>query len=173
MASAAGRSKTASTSSGQRSQKKLQVNSTVLEEFSPVGWYRLPPTDRIGVLRVGVPSDWLIRTEALMHLPRQTLCRMLGLPTSTIKRRLNDNARLNPDESERLMGLHQLIGQVEAMVEEAGDPEGFKAAPWLAAWLERPNLALGGQRPADLMDTAEGRSLVSRLLGMIRSGAYA
>lgn len=139
----------------------------------PLNWYRLGPTDRIGVLRQGVPASLITDTEARMHLSRQALCRMLGLPVSTIQRRLTQAASLNLDESERLMGLHQLIGQVEAMVDEAGDSDGFDAARWLADWLNRPNPALGHALPADFLDTAEGRQLVSRLLSMMRSGAYA
>jgi uncharacterized protein (DUF2384 family) len=33
--------------------------------------------------------------------------------------------------------------------------------------------AFGGARPADLIDTMEGQSLVSAALGRIQSGAYA
>ncbi len=33
--------------------------------------------------------------------------------------------------------------------------------------------ALGGKRPADLMDTAEGQAIVSNLVARMQSGAYA
>ncbi len=39
--------------------------------------------------------------------------------------------------------------------------------------LEQPLPALGGQRPAELMDTAEGQDIVFHLLDQIGSGAYA
>lgn len=55
------------------------------------------------------------------------------------------------------------------------DPEGadgFDAVKWLGQWLERPQPALGGRRPADLMDTPTGMEMVAGLLGSIRSGAY-
>jgi len=38
----------------------------------------------------------------------------------------------------------RLIGQVQAMVEQSGNPEGFDAAHWLGAWLDEPLPALGG-----------------------------
>ncbi|SOE63487.1 Protein of unknown function [Burkholderia sp. D7] len=66
-----------------------------------------------------------------------------------------------------------LVRQVEKMVAESGNPEGFDAAQWLAAWMERSVPALGGRRPAEYMDTVEGRALISRLLAMMQSGAYA
>jgi Protein of unknown function (DUF2384) len=66
-----------------------------------------------------------------------------------------------------------LVHQVEKIVAESGNPEGFDAGQWLAAWMERSVPALGGKRPAEYMDTAEGRALISQLLAMTQSGAYA
>ena len=59
------------------------------------------------------------------------------------------------------------------MVEESGDPRGFNAAPWVARWLEEPLAALGGRKPRELMDTAEGQAVVSNMLARAQSGAYA
>lgn len=59
------------------------------------------------------------------------------------------------------------------MVSESGDPEGFDAAHWVSDWLNTPLPALGGHHPATYMDTAEGQKLVSNLLAMVQSGAYA
>lgn len=66
-----------------------------------------------------------------------------------------------------------LVHQVEKMVAESGNPEGFDAGQWLAAWMERSVPALGGKRPAEYMATAKGRALISQLLAMMQSGAYA
>jgi putative toxin-antitoxin system antitoxin component (TIGR02293 family) len=80
---------------------------------------------------------------------------------------------LSPGESERIIGLARMIGQLEALIEESGNPEGFDAAAWMSCWLNDPLPALGGMRPIDLMDTEEGRALVSATLAKLRSGAYA
>ena len=66
-----------------------------------------------------------------------------------------------------------VVGQAEAMVKESGNPRRFDAAKWVGAWLEEPQPALGGKRPAELMDTAEGRGMVADLLARMQSGAYA
>jgi uncharacterized protein (DUF2384 family) len=76
-------------------------------------------------------------------------------------------------EVEKLNAVMNLIAQVQAMVDESGEPSGFDAALWVRQWLEKPVPALGGRCPAEYMDTAEGRALVSRLLAMAQSGAYA
>jgi putative toxin-antitoxin system antitoxin component (TIGR02293 family) len=90
-----------------------------------------------------------------------------------VDRKVRVNKRLNLDESERVMGIARLVGQAQSLVQESGGPPDFDPARWLADWLDRPLPALGGQRPAELMDTAEGRALVSDLLAQQQSGAYA
>ena len=72
-----------------------------------------------------------------------------------------------------MVGFEGLVRQVEAMVEGGDGAAGFDARGWLERWLAAPAPALGNTRPIDLMGTVEGRSLVSRTLAQIESGAYA
>lgn len=139
---------------------------------TPLAWVEAPLVDRIRLLRQGVPASWVRQAEEATDLGRSTLCALLGLKLSTINRKLNQKLRLSPDESERLMGLQRLIGEVEAVVRDCGDGHGFAAGRWLASWLQRPNQALGGATPASFLDTAEGREQLGRLIGAQRSGAY-
>ena len=80
---------------------------------------------------------------------------------------------LSPEDSEKVVGVAKLIGQVEEMVRQSGDMKDFDAPRWLAAWLQQAVPALGGARPIDLLDTLEGQAMISRLLSQIESGAYA
>ncbi len=80
---------------------------------------------------------------------------------------------LSKDESEPLLGVETLIGMVQAMVEQSGEPAGFDAARWVSDWLTKPLPALAGAAPASYMDTFEGQRLVAELLSMSQSGAYA
>lgn len=139
---------------------------------TPLDWVEAPLLERICLLRQGVPASWVRQAEEATDLSRSTLCALLGLKLSTINRKLNQKLRLSPDESERLMGLQRLLGEVEAVVRDCGDGQGFAAGRWLASWLQRPNHALGGATPAAFMDTAEGREQLSRLIGAQRSSAY-
>ena len=68
--------------------------------------------------------------------------------------------------------LEVAIGPDAPTLTLPNNPEGFDAAKWVAAWLDRPQPALGGKRPAELMDTADGRSIVSDLVARMQSGAY-
>ena len=86
---------------------------------------------------------------------------------------MNKGETLSQDESERALGIARLVGEVQKVVSESGNPEGFDAARWTADWLEEPNEALGGRPPGEFMDTADGRDLVSGLVAKMQSGAYA
>lgn len=158
-------------------QAAVRLGPLGLEGIAPSAFatyvYQLPARDRIDLIRQGVSAKLVVQTEQQLGLARQGVCQMLGLSVSTIKRRLSQDQALNADETERLLALQQLIGQVAAIVEESGDASGFDAARWVGEWLMTPNPALAGQKPADYMDTAEGRRLVSRAIAMMRSGAYA
>jgi uncharacterized protein (DUF2384 family) len=94
---------------------------------------------------------------------------MKGIRTVTNSRK----RALSVVECERRVGVAKLIGQVDSIVSESGSPEGFKAATWFSEWIEQPATALGGYKPKDLLDTADGRETVSKLLSQMQSGAYA
>ena len=97
---------------------------------------------------------------------------MKGRDTVTNNRR-RARADLSAIERERRVGLAKPIGQVDSIVSESESSEGFKAAKWLNEWIEQPAPALGGCKPKDLLNTADGRETVSKLLSQMQSGAYA
>jgi uncharacterized protein (DUF2384 family) len=75
-------------------------------------------------------------------------------------------------DGDRATHIARFVGVVQKMVEESGDPTGFDAAKWTAAFLARPNHALGGQLPSECMRTEEGRAIIERLLLSMQSGTY-
>jgi putative toxin-antitoxin system antitoxin component (TIGR02293 family) len=135
--------------------------------------FNAPPQDKITLIRRGVPARDVGRLAATMRIAKESLSESLGIARATINRKERDQKALSPDESERVLGVKALIGQVQAMVEESGNPEGFDAALWVANWLNSPLPALGGALPASYMDTVEGQKLIANLLAMSQSGAYA
>jgi putative toxin-antitoxin system antitoxin component (TIGR02293 family) len=146
----------------------------LLQGKRPLGsLYAIAPMGRVALVKQGVPSEALGLLAADMGITKEQLYATLGVPRATMERKVRQRRRLNQDESERVVGVARLVGQVEQMVRESGDLEGFDAPRWVAAWLGRPVPALGGARPGDLMDTAEGREIVSSLVAQMQSGAYA
>ena len=132
----------------------------------------MQPIDRANLVMAGVPSSLLSNLSVSMDLPKERLTKILGLSRFTVARKIADKANFSASDSERIVGLVKLVGQIQKMVAESGDPNGFDAAKWLGRWIEQPNAALAGRKPGDLLVPSDGREAVSRLLAKTQSGAY-
>lgn len=122
----------------------------------------------------GVSAGELVRVGRALDRSNEYVFRIIGIPSATAKRKLKNAERMSPEQSERLLGLERLIGQVETMLDDSGTPgEAFDAPSWLADWLDRPCPALGNRRPAEYMGTRMGQEVIEGLLAQMQSGAYA
>jgi uncharacterized protein (DUF2384 family) len=135
--------------------------------------FAAPMYSVVEAVKTGVSPKMLSVLSSEMGIPMVGMAERLGLASSTVRSKSASSKLLSIDDSEKVIGMSRLIGQVQAMVNEAGNPEGFDAAAWLANWMEQGLPALGGRKPSEYMDTAVGQALVSQLLAQIRSGAYA
>lgn len=138
-----------------------------------VGFWRLTEMEQVQRVRKGFPAGWAKAVLRRLDPRPDRLLLALRISPHSLGRKARDGERLSSDETERLLDLLRLIGQVETMVQESGDPEGFDAAAWLIDWMEEAVPALGWVTPLSLMDTAPGRRLVSRTLLQMQSGVYA
>jgi putative toxin-antitoxin system antitoxin component (TIGR02293 family) len=152
----------------------LQRDSKVSRAFTYRAIYDAAPADRIRIIKDGVQAVLAkqIVSELSADDQQRVLLDALHLSTATVNRKAARNEPLSMDEGERVVGLAKLVGQVQAMVEESGDPTNFDAVAWLSRWLREPLPALGGEKPIDLLETMEGQALVSTALAQIQSGAY-
>lgn len=155
------------------SSASKRLKSPALSAVNYINLYRATPLERIRLVKAGVTASQAKRIIGDLAMPAASAYRALHVSISTINRKAKTKGSLTQDESERFLGLAKLIGQVQAMVEESGDPNGFDARAWTAHWLSEPLPAFGGVRPVDLLDTMEGQALVSNTLARIQSGAYA
>ena len=135
--------------------------------------YTLAPLQTVDAIKAGMPARALVSVAQRMGITKERLFTTLGLPRATVDRKVRESKILTPVESSRVLGLARLVGQVQTLVEQSGDSEGFDAAQWVANWLEEPMPALQGRRPAEFMDTAEGQAIVANLVQRAQSGAYA
>lgn len=135
--------------------------------------FHATPAERIAMIKHGVRPQQLKLFFFDLNLTQRVALDALNLSSATVNRKAANDQPLSPPESERVLGFAKLIGQLEAMVEESGEAEGFDAAAWMSRWLREPLPALAGAQPLDLMDTMEGQALVSRTLAQMQSGAYA
>jgi putative toxin-antitoxin system antitoxin component (TIGR02293 family) len=138
-----------------------------------VALYKAPVRTQVEWVRSGLGARYAKAILGHLLVPQGEALSALHIPVATVNRKAKTNAPLSPAEGERVLGLGRLLGQLQTMVRESGNPEGFDASAWLSAWMSGPVPALGGARPLDLMDTMTGQALVSQVLAQMQSGAYA
>jgi|JI10StandDraft_1071094.scaffolds.fasta_scaffold31409_5 putative toxin-antitoxin system antitoxin component (TIGR02293 family) len=155
------------------SETRVQIRSIDLLLKNRTNLFLASPTEFISVVRAGVPAKQVETLAKAMNFSRESLYDALHIPASTIGRKLQKDQLLSSEQSERLLGIERLIGQVQTMVSESGDPENFDAGLWLGEWVNRPLPALGGAKPVEFLDTVNGQMFIARLLGQMQSGAYA
>lgn len=81
----------------------------------------------------------------------------------------NQRPTCDDDESATIATL---LEQVQSIVEQSGNPDGFDASSWLDRWLRTPVPGLGSRPPIELLGTPEGVVLVSSTIARMQSGAY-
>src|SRR5437867_2847310 len=104
-------------------------------------------------VRSGLPYAALEAVATRYGMSQEAVVRVLRLPLRTLGRRKKDG-RLSPDESDRLLRLARIGATAEEVLESRD-----KAV----AWLHRPNRALGGRRPLEMLDTDLGAHEVEQL----------
>ena len=115
------------------------------------------------LVREGLPVKALFLLAERLDLRQAEISEKIGIPQRTLTRRLTQDSRLTPAESDRTVRLAQVYATA---TETLGD--GDRAA----AWLKTPNRALRGGRPLDQVDTDPGVREVEDVLGRISYGVY-
>jgi putative toxin-antitoxin system antitoxin component (TIGR02293 family) len=123
-----------------------------------------PPQTQISEIRKGAPASNLIGMAEALRVPRERVYHLIGLSSSTAKRKLARDETLDPLMTERLIRL----GAIERLAEDT-----FGDAELASAWLQTGNLGLGNETPLSLLDTEVGCREVSRVLNAIAYGAAA
>jgi putative toxin-antitoxin system antitoxin component (TIGR02293 family) len=121
--------------------------------------------DRIAVIRAGLPSQ---SVEAFSHQHQVSIKQLLQwmhLPQTTYNKKKTSGTALGPHETERILLLVELFD----FGYEVFNQENEK----FHRWLRKPNPALGGVTPEELLDTYTGFDEVYDLLIRIDQGIFA
>lgn len=197
MASAANTpGKTVGKTTAARQRPPAQVYEDVVEEFTQFltttvakraadaandaldriihGFRIAPPLTRIAAERAGVSGGLVKEIAKSMGVSYLRMFEVIGLPKATAAKRAATNTAVTGAPGQAALGIVRLLGIAQAMAENSDAPEaaGFDTAKWLGDWIERPQPALGGRKPADMLDTPTGVDTVAKLLGAIESGVY-
>jgi len=108
-----------------------------------------------------------------LGVPSHRVAGWLGLSRRAVARKVRMRRSFDVSDSERVLALARIIGQLVSASPSVDPRASILMLRWLGSWLERPLPALGGLPPCVLMDTAEGRQLVSLTLAQMVDGSYA
>ena len=132
------------------------------------------PIELVEIEREGVRGSLIKDLSRRLEIPASRMFGILGIPKATAEKKAATGEMVTGSGGQAAIGIAKLLAIAEEIVAHSTAPEarGFDAAKWLGQWIERPQPALGGRKPADLVDTPTGLEVVARLLGGIESGAY-
>lgn len=132
------------------------------------------PMEIVEVERHGIDSIFLKDLSKYMDLPAVRIFDIVGIPKATAEKKVAAKEPIAGAGGQAALGLARLLVIAKSIVENstAAEAKDFDVAKWLGRWIERPQPALGGRKPADLIGTPTGLDMVARVLGAIESGAY-
>lgn len=120
----------------------------------------LTERDLQSAIREGFPNAVLGQVMDSASLTLKDLSASLDLSPRSLQRR-GHRGRLAPHESDRICRLARIVALAKFYI---GDKDAA------TRWLKRPNRALGGSAPLELIDTEVGARSVENILGRIAYG---
>lgn len=140
-----------------------------------INWFHsATPGETVEIERRGVPGIMVKELARELDLSATRLYVILGVAKATVEKKASAGEQIDGAGGFAALGLVKLLGKVRDMVEDspAKEAKDFDASRWLGEWIEKSQPALGGKKPAELLDTPTGFEMVSNVLGAIQSGAY-
>lgn len=120
------------------------------------------PYDLVRLARRGVTRAALKTVSQGLGVPLKELLPKLPIGERTLQR-YKGQQYLPPHVSEQIIQWAQIILFGNSVFES---PDIFQD------WMRSTNRALGGLKPADLLDTRQGAEMLLQLLGQIEHGVY-
>ncbi len=125
----------------------------------------MDPLEQRRTIREGMEAFIVERVaNELLHLTVPALLEYIGLPYSTILRKIKAEERLSAGESDRIARVLFVLAQ---------STEVFASADLAAEWMQRENAMLGGLKPLEALDSQPGYDRVRTLLLRVTHGVTA
>ena len=142
-------------------QKEYQFN-VILADASQKPERHLSGFEKMHIVRDGVSKKDLELLKSKAQLDYTTLAKALSVTRATLINKKRTQ-KFNSSLSEKILSMADLYSYGFEVFE---DESRFNQ------WMARPNKALGGQAPYDLIDNQFGREEVKNLIGRIEYGVY-
>lgn len=122
-----------------------------------------PEQEIVQAIRRGFSIRLASQIATRFNIPESKLAQLIGITPRTLARHKKGEKILTQAPSDRLYRLARVI----ALAKEV-----FESEATVKDWLNRPNRALGGTKPLELLDTDAGVEQVVDLLHRIDYGVY-
>ncbi len=135
------------------------------------------PSENSDAVRRGIKAAFIKQLATDLEIDQSTLTDHMGIARSTFTRKLKNDEPLSSGDGAIALGVARIIGEVDRVLLESGDPgqmgTSFHVAEWTGNWLKQPAGALGNRRPLDYLDNAFGQETVLQLIRQMQTGAFA
>ncbi len=121
--------------------------------------------ERVSVIREGIPYQYIEIISEKLNLPVKSILAIFGIPQTTYNKKKSEHALLDSRDSELIILITELIDYGLEVFNDEKDK--------FQRWLKKPNLALGGNTPINLLDTTTGIEEVKNSLNRIEFGNFA
>ncbi len=121
------------------------------------------PAVLIDRIRKGLPASAIDRFQKFTGLTTEELSQLVGIPLRSLSRR-KKVGRLSPHQSDRLIRASKVFEEAVSLFD--GDVEAARD------WLQRPQRALGGEKPLTFAQTEIGAREVRDLIGRLEHGVF-
>lgn len=119
----------------------------------------------MSAVRQGITQRFFELVRALAPFSDDDWARFLDVSTKSLQRYRQDVGHVfRSSHSEKILAIAQITQQGVAL---------FGSAERFQEWLQTPNYALGGKKPAGMLEDAYGRSLVAAEMHHIAHGVLA
>ena len=145
-------------------QKEYSIGSfaAILSEAASKPERNLTGFEKIEIIREGISKKDLELLKQKAELDYTMLAKALSVTRATLINKKKDQ-KFGAGLSEKIIGLADLYSYGFEVFE---DEERFNQ------WMTKPNKALGGKIPYDLIDNQYGREEVKNVIGRIDYGVY-
>jgi putative toxin-antitoxin system antitoxin component (TIGR02293 family) len=133
---------------------------TLLGGYEVIGHAARTDMDLYEISRNGLPKKALLHLAANLKVSLRAMCQLLNVAERTIQRKA-DQDLLDCSTTEQVLQLAEVFSRGQ---------EVFGASARFQQWINTTNLALGGKRPMELLQSRFGMQMVLDELGRIEYG---
>lgn len=132
------------------------------EGEAPFNFESLSSQYKIGIIKNGISKKQLEAIKSETDFDYHTLSNLLSVSRTTLIKKKGDE-KFDQVTSERIMLLAEVLSYGR---------EVFESRDLFNLWIKQQNLALGGKKPLEMLDTLYGIEEVKKELGRIEYGVY-